>query len=89
MAVYKGQARELHRNPVDKSDVMESERKMQKKGFVDKLENLTTSQKEAIENSSIQYFIPWPAVWNPNSLSTPCRLVFDASQVTTSGCSLK
>ena len=64
---------------------MESERKMQKLGFVDKLENLTTSQKEAIKNSRTQYFIPWRTVWNSNSLSSPCRLVFDTSQVTTSG----
>ena len=67
---FRGQARKLDRNLVDKSDVMESERKMQKLGFVDKLENLTSSQKEAIKNSRTQYFIPWRAVWNSNSLST-------------------
>ena len=38
--------------------------------------------------SKIQKFIPWRAVWNGNSISTPCRLVFDASQPTASGCSL-
>ena len=83
MAIYRGQARKLRQE----SDVMESERKMQKLGFVDKLENLTSSQKEAIKNR-MQYFIPWRAVWNSNSLSTPCRLVFVASHVTTSGYSL-
>ena len=88
MAVYKGQVKKLDRNLVDKSDVMEAEQKMQKLGFVDTLENLTDVQREAIANSKIQYFIPWRAVWNPNSLSTPCRLVFDASQVTRSGYSL-
>ena len=67
---------------------MESERKMQKLGFVDKLERSTSSQKEAVKNSRTQYFIPRRAVWNSNSLSTPCRLPFDASQVTTSGYSL-
>ena len=41
MAIYRGEARKLDGNAVDKSDVMESERKMQKLGFVDKLENLT------------------------------------------------
>ena len=86
MAIYRGQARKLDRNPVDKSDVIESVRKMEKLGFVDKLENLTSSQKEAIKNGRTQYFIPWRAVWNTNSSSTPCR--FDASQVTTSGYSL-
>ena len=33
------------------------------------------------------YFIPWRAVWNTNSISTPCRLVFDASQTTSTGLS--
>ena len=61
---------------------------MQKLGFVDKLENLTSEQKEIISKIGVQYFIPWRAVWNTNSLSTPCRLVFDASQVTDSGYSL-
>ena len=67
---------------------MESGRKMQKLGFVDKLENLTSSQKEAIKISRTKYFIPWRVVWNSNSLSTPGRLLYDASQVTTSGYSL-
>ena len=49
MATYRGQARKLDRNPVDKLDAMESERNMQKLGFVDKLEHLTSSQKEAIK----------------------------------------
>ena len=88
MAVYKGQVRKLERNHFDKADVIKSEIKLQKLGFVDSLENLTSYQKEIIEKSSIQYFIPWRAVWNTKSLSTPCRLVFDASQVTASGYSL-
>ena len=49
---------------------MECERKMQKLGFVDKLENLMPSQKEGIKNSRTQYFIPWRTFWNSNSLST-------------------
>ena len=38
--------------------------------------------------SQIKHFIPWRAVWNNNSVTTPCRLVFDASQATSSGYSL-
>ena len=41
-----------------------------------------------IHNSRVNYFIPWRAVWNEKSLSTPCRLVFDASQTTNGGNSL-
>ena len=33
-----------------------------------------------ILNAATKYFIPWRAVWNEKSTTTPCRLVFDASQ---------
>ena len=50
--------------------------------------NLTPEQQEMLAKNPVQNFIPWKAVWNGNSISTPCRLVFDASQPTASGTSL-
>ena len=88
MSVYKAQVRKLDRSPKDKQDVIESERKMQELGFVDALENLTDEQRKRIFDSALQYFIPWRAVWNLNSLSTSCRLVFDGSHPTATGKSL-
>ena len=41
-----------------------------------------------LRRSEIQNFVPWRAVWNGNSISTPCRLFFDASQPTASGWTL-
>ena len=41
-----------------------------------------------LRSNSIQNFIPWRAVWKPSSISTPCRIVLDASQATASGLSL-
>ena len=41
-----------------------------------------------LKASDVQNFIPWRAVWNGNSVSTPCRIIFDASQQTPSGTSL-
>ena len=38
--------------------------------------------------SETQNFILWRAVWNEHSISTPCRIVFDASQSTASWWSL-
>lgn len=40
------------------------------------------------QQQQIQYFISWRAVWKGNSFSTPCRIVFDASQATASGYNL-
>ena len=39
-------------------------------------------------SSPVQNFIPWRAVWNMNSVSTECRVVFDATQHVKGGFSL-
>ena len=46
------------------------------------------SNLDEMRVSDVKYFIPWRAVWNQKTVSTPCRLVFDASQGTRGGCSL-
>ena len=55
------------------------ETKLQDMGFVEYVENLDENLKAEILNSAVENFIPWSAVHNENSLSTPCRMVFDAS----------
>ena len=82
------QVKKLNANPKDKLTVIESEGKLQSLGFVDYFSNLNNDEKNLITASAVKYFIPWRAVWNPKSLSTPCRLVFDASQGTKEGCSI-
>ena len=88
LKLYDSQVRKLGKNPKDKDDVIASEHKLQTMGFVDFFDHLSTTQQEKINKSNIQHFIPWRAVWNTNSLSTPCRLVSDASLTTSSGYSL-
>ena len=41
-----------------------------------------------LQNKAIQTFIPWRAIRNQNSYSTPCRMVFAASQPTDGSVSL-
>jgi len=84
LKVYNQQVRKLNKAPMDKQDVIKSEQKMQELGFVEYVKNLTKSQQLKLQQSKVQNFIPWRAVWNGNSISTPCRLVFDASQPTSS-----
>ena len=55
---------------------------------MDYFSNLNDDDKNLILSSAVKYFIPWRAVWNEKSVSTPCRLVFDASQGTKDGCSI-
>ena len=79
LKVYDQQIRKLNQNTDDKKDVIESEEKLQQLGYVDYVRNLKPEQQETLR-SEIQNFFPWRAVWHGNSISTPCRLVFDASQ---------
>ena len=81
LKVYHQQLKKLDQEPFDKADVISSERKLQDLGFVDYFKNLTPKQQQMLNESKIVNFIPWRAVWNPNSISTPCRIVFDASQL--------
>ena len=82
------QVRKLVNCPADMGQVMKSEKKLQDLGFVEFASALELEDKEMIHNSEITYFIHWMTVWNASSLSTPYRLVFDASQNTTNGCIL-
>ena len=41
-----------------------------------------------ILKASVRYVIPWRIAWNPNSQTTPCRVVLDASACPRGGCSL-
>ena len=70
---------------IDKEDVILAEKKLSDLGFVDYVNNLTDDQRKKIFSSKVQYFIPWRAVWNKNSLTTPCRPVFDATVPTETG----
>ena len=50
--------------------------------------NLPQVDQEMILAAPAKYFIPRRIVWNENSLSTPCRMVLDASVSPRGGCSL-
>ena len=64
---------------------IDTEEKLQQLGF---LQDLPEDSQSNLATNPIQNFISWRAVWKGNSVSTPCRVVFDASQATSSGFSL-
>ena len=86
--VFDQQIKKLNKNPKDKLDIITSEQKLQDLGFVEYVRNLSEEDKQILQNSPVKNFFPWRAVWKESSLSTPCRLIFDASQPTDSGFSL-
>ena len=88
LKVYNQQLHRLSKNIDDKTDIINSEHKLQKLGFVDYVKNLPKEMQQSLVQSNLQNYFPWRAVWKESSLSTPCRLVFDASMPTDSGFSL-
>ena len=78
--VYWSQVRKLGKSESDREQVVDAEKKLQTLEFVAYLDDLPESERELILSSKVKYFLPWRAVHNPNSVSTSCRLVFDASQ---------
>ena len=88
--VYGQQVKKLNNpdNSQDKIDVIQSEAKLQKLGYVDYVNNLPAHLQDSLKTHLIQNYIPWRAVWKLSYVSTPCRIVFDASMPTPSGYSL-
>ena len=84
LKVYQTQVRKLAKNDKDRQDVLKSEAKMQQLEYVDYVHNLPPDQRKRIIESIFQHFLPWRAVWNANSISTECRVVFDGSMPTSS-----
>ena len=72
LKVYNQQIKNINQSTDDKKDVIESEEKLQQLGYVDYVRNLKPEQQEMLRRSEIQNFIPWRAMWNGNSISTPC-----------------
>ena len=88
LAVYKSQLKKLGKCEKDKQDVIESEAKLQNLGHVEYVKNLSEEQQYSLKENTVQYFIPWAAVWNTNSISSHCRVVFNGSLPTRSWLSL-
>ena len=56
--------------------------KLTENGHAKPFSDLSETQQKKILDKKVQHFIPWRIVYNKNSLSTPCRLVFDATTKT-------
>ena len=88
LKIYQNQVKNLNKNIKDTEDVTKAEKKLHDLGFVNYVENLTNEEQKKKFSSQLLYILPWRAVWNTNSISTPCRPVFDGSHPTKTGFSL-
>ena len=88
LKVYNKVLKSLEGKEEKRKAFIASELKLQNRGKVEWVSNLAPEVQEYLRKHPIQNYLPWRPVYNENSLTTPCRLVFDASAPTPSGNSL-
>ena len=87
--VFQSQMKKVQSSNDVKEDVLASFNKLADRGYLAPLSSLSeTTQKLIKDEKDPGYWIPWRTVYKENSLSTPVRLVFDASARTPGGASL-
>ena len=64
-----------------KNLLLASFQKLFDKGYLKLMNQLTPEERINFESKDVQYFIPWRPVF-ADSVSTPCRIVMDASSRT-------
>lgn len=84
--VLDSQLRLVSKHPEMLSDTIKSHNKLRLKGYVVPIDDLTEEEKTLMDSTpGAGYYIPWRTVYKESSLSTPCRMVFDASSRTPAG----
>lgn len=87
--VLSSQLRNIEKNPEMLDEVLRSHQKLEDKGHVAPVSSLTAEERRRMESTpGSGYVIPWRTVYKYGSISTPCRMVFDASARTPGGESL-
>ena len=85
--ILQTQIRIINKTPGMRESVVKAHNKLRDKNHVVKLADLPPDVQKNVQQGS-HYFIPWRTVINLGSLSTPRRVVFDASSRTPGGESL-
>jgi len=87
--VFQSQMNKICKSEDMKSDVLASFNKLASRGYLLPVSALSEDDRKLVlSDTDAGYFIPWRVVFKENSLSTPCRIVFDASARTPGGASL-
>ena len=87
--IFSSQLKKANVSEEMKEDVLAGFNKLADKGYLTPVSSLPEKVKNQIEDpGNPGHFIPWRVVWKESSLSTPVRMVFDASSRTPGGLSL-
>ena len=84
---YKRVVNKLSKTPEDRHAIIKSFNKQIELGFIQKLSSMPEELQESIKSKKI-YVIPWNYVYKESSISTPVRIVINASSKTSTGKSL-
>ena len=88
LKVLESQLRKLQRDPDARQQVIESHEKLASRGYSCDIDELSAEERSLVDNLPGEYYLPWRYVTKEGSLSTPVRVVFDASATTSTGKSL-
>lgn len=87
--IFQSQLKKISASEDMKTDVLLSFEKLACRGYLAPVSSFDeATQKLIMDESDAGHYIPWRTVFKQNSLSTPCRIVFDASSKTPGGSSL-
>ena len=79
----------IAKNPEMRADVLKSHAKLEDKGYVVAEDDLSPTVRMEMEKyKGPGYYIPWQIVYKASLLSTPVRMVYNASSTTPGGKSL-
>ena len=84
MKILESQIRLAEKSEQTRLDILSSHKRLHEKGHVIPLEELDPDTQELVQDGP-GYHIPWRTVYKEGSLSTPVRMVFDASSLTPGG----
>ena len=87
-AVLNQQLRIVEKQPQLRPDILAAHEKWVTRGFSVKLTDLPEDMQRNIENSRLRHFLIWRTIWKETSLTSPSRIVMDASMSTPGGDSL-
>ena len=86
--IFESQLRTFARNSAMKEAVLAAHEKLLSRGHVAAVQDLEEEDKRAFEATAGSYVLPWSCVAKADSVSTPFRVVFNASFRTRTGDSL-
>ena len=75
------QCQKYHKDDDTRNLIVKSFDKLISRGHMVRFDELPEEVKKMIESKKVNYWIPWRVVFK-ESISTPCRMVFDGSQNT-------